>query len=386
MAMMRGPSSSWVAEFERRAQANCYPLRVIWELTHQCNERCRHCYLAPVGRAELGTVPIMATLDQLADCGVLFATFTGGEILCRADFFEIASHARKRRFALKLLTNATLIDSDVAQRIAELDPTVVDVSLYSTDPAIHDNITRFPGSFERTVRGLENLVARGVRTVMRSPLTKVNAHQYRDLIAFAGQLGSRFVFDPTLIPRTDGCCEQLFLRPEDQDVVDLLSLSLGELASDDLASRPISRDRNANTPLCGAGNNLFSIDPYGNIHPCLMLRVSAGNVREQDFRTVWDSSPLLAEIRQIRAGQHPCWHCPQFEGCQICMGWAMIECGDPFAVLPERCRITKLCAAVQSRHRHLTGGGISAGPGVAHPNLSTERRNVNTHEQQERET
>ena len=42
---------------------------------------------------------------------------TGGEIFLREDLFDIASMAKRKRFALFLFTNATLISPSVAERV-----------------------------------------------------------------------------------------------------------------------------------------------------------------------------------------------------------------------------------------------------------------------------
>ena len=100
-------------------------LSVHWELTYRCNETCTHCYLdvfqpnATVA-GELATAQIKSTLDQLAAMGVLNITFSGGEILVHRDFFEIAAYARRKRFAIRLMSNGLLIHERMADRIVAL--------------------------------------------------------------------------------------------------------------------------------------------------------------------------------------------------------------------------------------------------------------------------
>ncbi|MCK5553272.1 MAG: radical SAM protein, partial [Deltaproteobacteria bacterium] len=99
------------------------PFTVHWELTYHCNLRCPHCYVAPQkSRKELSFQQISGILDLLKESGTLYVIFSGGEILTRKDFFRIAGYARKNGFALKLLTNGTLINERVADRIRDLNP------------------------------------------------------------------------------------------------------------------------------------------------------------------------------------------------------------------------------------------------------------------------
>ena len=75
------------------------PIAVHLDVTYRCNERCVHCYLDHDDHGEMTTAEIKDTLDQLADAGVFFLTFSGGEVFLRRDFFEIlefcaASHVQ----------------------------------------------------------------------------------------------------------------------------------------------------------------------------------------------------------------------------------------------------------------------------------------------------
>ena len=127
-------------ELLRKTAEECQLLSVHWELTYRCNCRCTHCYVVKPGDegfqsrgAELSTAEAKSVIDQLTALNVLNIGFSGGEVLCRSDFFEIAQYARKNRFAIRIFTNGTLIDAEVADRIAELFPVSVEMSVYGIE-------------------------------------------------------------------------------------------------------------------------------------------------------------------------------------------------------------------------------------------------------------
>ena len=69
------------------------PFLVVWDFTHKCNLKCRHCYSdsGATRESELNTKEALEVVDQLADAGVTALAFSGGEPLTREDFFQVAS-------------------------------------------------------------------------------------------------------------------------------------------------------------------------------------------------------------------------------------------------------------------------------------------------------
>ena len=74
-----------------RLHPNKYIKTAHWSVTGRCNYKCRHCYMsAPEAKfGELSREMCLDIIDQLADCGVMNISITGGEALVRRDFFEL---------------------------------------------------------------------------------------------------------------------------------------------------------------------------------------------------------------------------------------------------------------------------------------------------------
>src|ERR1700723_1589045 len=131
------------------------PWNVHIDLTYRCNERCVHCYLDHHDYGEMTTREVKNVLDQLAEAGALFLTFSGGEIFLRPDLFELIAYGRGLNFDVSLKTNALLIDESRARRLRELGIRKIQISIYSADAAIHDAITKVPGSLDRSLRAVQ---------------------------------------------------------------------------------------------------------------------------------------------------------------------------------------------------------------------------------------
>lgn len=147
---------------------------VVLNLTRRCNLRCLHCYSDSNGNrapAELSTEEIAALLDDLADYGVKFVLFSGGEPLTRPDIFELAAHAVRQGLRVTLSTNGTLISPKMAGKIAAAGFSYVGVSFDGLG-AVNDVFRGAPGAFEQAKRGLHHIADMGVRAGLRLTFTK----------------------------------------------------------------------------------------------------------------------------------------------------------------------------------------------------------------------
>jgi AdoMet-dependent heme synthase len=312
-------------------------LTVHWELTYRCNEKCSHCYLdvfAPNADVpgELTTVECLRLLDEMAELGVLNLTLSGGEIFVRRDFFEIAQYARSKRFLLRLFTNGIMIKPEVADRIAALHPYAMELSLYSTEPAVHDKITRLNRSWELTMRAIRLLRERNLRVLIKTPLMRENVHELNKLKAMADDMGAQFKYDITITPKDTGGLEPLKHRLTYSELVELMrseidpSLWIGRTVSDE-------------TRTCGISMNSLAIDPYGNVVPCLQTRFNAGNVRSKSLKEIWESSPVWKQVGNLTLGELPvCRTCELNTLCVRCHGLAQSEDGDLRAPAMVNCR------------------------------------------------
>src|SRR6185312_15025517 len=157
---------SLLAEMNQKALNLGLPISVHFDVTYRCNERCVHCYLDHDDHGEMTTPEIKRVLDELADAGTFFLTFSGGEVLMRRDFFELLEYARHLMFSVRIKTNAVMIREAEARRMMELGVDQVQISIYSHRPEVHDAITKLPGSLQRSVEAIRFLTGQGLRVVI----------------------------------------------------------------------------------------------------------------------------------------------------------------------------------------------------------------------------
>ena len=141
-------------------------IKAQMELTYRCNLHCRHCYTDPYNHTEffpkeMTLEEITRILDEMADLGILWLNFTGGEVFARRDFFDIYDHAYAKGFLLVLYTNGTTLTESVIDRLTQQPPFFIDVSCHSVTEEKFDWFTQVKGSYRHFVRGMELLKASG---------------------------------------------------------------------------------------------------------------------------------------------------------------------------------------------------------------------------------
>jgi MoaA/NifB/PqqE/SkfB family radical SAM enzyme len=121
------------------------------ELVGTCNERCVHCYAdsGPSVKAALARDACEAIIDDAAVARFRRIQFTGGDPLICKFLPELVERAAQLFELREIYTNGLLLDDELLDRLAPHEPGFA-FSYYSNDPAIHDAITRTPGSQRRT--------------------------------------------------------------------------------------------------------------------------------------------------------------------------------------------------------------------------------------------
>jgi radical SAM protein with 4Fe4S-binding SPASM domain len=348
------PEVPYSAFQERIARSNGRrPSEATLETTFRCNLRCAHCYVnqpagAPELRArELPVERLKRLVDELAEAGILHILLTGGEPLLRPDFEELYVHAVERGLLPTLFTNGTLVTADTVALLDRYRPRKIEITLYGMTRETYERVTGVPGSFDRCLAGIDRLLAHKLPLSLKTMALRWNQHEIPAMEAFARERGVDFRFDPQLNPRVDcGASRVGELQIRARDVLALEARSPRLMQEfRELCSRPAPPTARADDRLftCGAGELTVTIDPYGRLHMCQLLRRSFYDLAQGSFEEGWQSlvPRERARVRQARAA---CSGCGLSTLCGSCPGAAEMEHGDPEAVVTQFCEIAHLRA------------------------------------------
>src|SRR5699024_2860759 len=140
----------------------------------QCNLTCKHC-LNDSGKRipnQLSTEELVNLIKDLAEAGVQDIRFTGGEPLLFEDVYKLISLASELGIYTSIGTNGTLITSDIANKLKNSGLKKAVVSIDGTEEK-HNSI-RGVGSYQKAIKGIENLLSQGIKVRVNSVLMRSN--------------------------------------------------------------------------------------------------------------------------------------------------------------------------------------------------------------------
>ncbi|MBN2488327.1 MAG: radical SAM protein, partial [Methanosarcinaceae archaeon] len=340
------------------------PLSVLWELTHECNLRCKHCLINAGKREqnELSLDEIKKIIDELAELKVFTITLGGGEPLLRKDFLGIVDYASQFNFGLKLSTNGILVDNDLLDRLKDTNVFSVQVSIDGFEQT-HNAFRGNKKSFEKAVSALKMFSGAGYWTIMSTAITRHNVNEIARLVELAVECGASSFKASPFIPVGNGKENFKDLAITPSDLKDLTKIMLQkkekyegiiDLQIDGLfpwLSGPCSGGRQNSQFVssqvgCSAGTSEVVITPTGDVLPCPFLTdFNAGNLRNNSLRGIWYNSEIFGNFRNLKSYKlegicRDCEYVPHY--CQGgCRAAAFAFSGNLFAADPycwkDRC-------------------------------------------------
>jgi heme b synthase len=300
-------------------------------------------------------------IDEIAEYAPFILVLSGGEPLWRRDVFDIAHRAKSKGLRVALATNGTLVDETMAHRIHDAGIERVSISLDGADRVTHDTFRGHRGAFDSAVRGIRCLKELGVSTQINTTVSRHNEHQLADILKLAKDLGVDAFHMFLLVPVGCGLTiqdEQAVNGADAERILNwLYDRSLDSNMDLKATCAPhyyrILRQRrtearragetvpelakegmHAVTKGCLAGTAVCFISHQGDVYPCGYLPVTAGNLRRDRFRHVWENAPVFQSLRDPENLSGKCSICEYKNVCMGCRARAHGMTGDYLAEEP----------------------------------------------------
>lgn len=324
------------------------PLRSLQiELTNRCNERCVHCYIPhEVKNHDMDTSLLFAMLDQCRDMKVGDITFSGGEPMLHKDFMEAADKADWHNFDISIFSNLTLLTDDMIRELKTKHIKEIQASLYGIEPAIHDSITKKPGSCELTKAAVEKLSENGIPVFISCSVMKQNKRSYIGVLNWAKRIGIRAAPNNMIT----GCSDRRGGNLENRLSVDDALEVIQDILKNDTAYEaerfaPGYHNPDAALPCVqNVCTNSLCVNAAGDVLPSPGWNCVLGNLQRQSLQDIWENSLKIKKLQNISLNDFPkCQDCPDMYFCGMSLEGNANENpeGDPLVIPGHVCELAR---------------------------------------------
>ncbi len=325
-------------------RADFAPRVCVWEITRSCQLRCSHCgsLAGPKRPDELTTSECLHLLDDLAALGCEVVTLSGGEPTLRADWPDLAAHARDLGLVVNMVSNGQGDAARLAADAGRVGLANVGISIDGLEPT-HDAL-RGKGSHAHAVATVRTLAACGVFTEVMFTANRRNLRELEAVHALAVDAGARALRTQLAKPMGRMTGRDDFALCAD-DMLDLLPRlarlaaqgpivmhvgdSVGYYSPAERALRVSDRGLYQPWTGCHAGVHAIGIQSDGSVKGCLSLQPHEGerdpfvegNVRDTPLREIWSRPGAFAYNRD--PGHHALGGaCAACDHARVCRGGA----------------------------------------------------------------
>lgn len=289
-------------------------------MTQRCNLACAHCYLDAKTMkhgldGELTSSEVCALLDQVAaENPDAMVVLTGGEPLLRPDLEEIIGYGIKVKLFMVLGTNGTQLTKKRVQSLKAAGLMGAGISLDSVHAARHDAFRGKPGSWQKTVDGMNNCREHDISFQTHFTVTRETIDEVDEIIEFSQQQGARVVNIFFLICTgrgetvTDITPQQyeevmrhvleaqskypeMIIRPRCAPHFKRVALQMNP---DALVNRISGSEGDG----CLAGSSYCRITPTGGVTACPFIDEEVASIRETPFSEIWRDTAQFQSLRE----------------------------------------------------------------------------------------
>ena len=332
------------------------PKWIAWEITRRCNLKCIHCRssseIEVKDHPDFSTQEAFRIIDDIISYAKPVIVLSGGEPLLRMDVFEVARYGTEKGLRMCLATNGTLVNDKICEKIKNSGIKIVSLSLDGSEETVHDNFRNQKGAFAGTINAAQLFQKHGIEFIINSSFTKRNQEDIPRIYKLAKELGATAWYMFMIVPtgRGEEIMNELISKEDYEEVLEWhYQMEKGEK---EMLVRPtcaphyyrivLQKSKEEGTKFerrtlkfstggakgCIAGQLIALIDVDGDVLPCSYFPKSAGNIKVQSFKDIWENSELFKELRDFKKYKGKCGSCEYVSVCGGCRARAYSVYGD----------------------------------------------------------
>ena len=264
-----------------------HKIEVHWEITNDCNLRCRHCIVSAgdFKKDDVGTPEILKFIDKLKGQQEVQLSFTGGEPFKRKDFIEIVKYSLKNKMQVQIITNG-LIFTDESLQLIKNNGIQLGISIESFNKKNYEAI-RGANTFNKLMKNIEKLRLLNIPFDVYTTINSYNINEIPEILAKVKEYGCEVHFNELTI---DG-------RAKDND--DIITDNTETLNKIINASKMVfGIDNLESNDKCWGTNDILFIASNGDIYLCTEQnrcnkRTKLGNIKSFPIDEYYKNCPSL---------------------------------------------------------------------------------------------
>jgi len=303
------------------------PFQVGWDITHNCNLRCKHCYLSAKQLSDntaFSKDEAIKFVNYIANKKVFHLSLAGGEPLLYPYIVDVVNQATINGMLVAMSSNAILLTDELAKKLKNAGLTSLQISLDGASETTND-IIRGKGSYKKTINGIKIAKENGFKILLAFVILKPNYQELEDIFKLAIELGAYGVKVQTFIENGLGETnkEELFIKEEElgkiiydgwqvkkhyQDKLEIMLPLIPEVIATSKEA-PEYFYKKSSCLGCQPGLTTVRVNSYGDVRACGGINSeenNVGNVKETPLEEIYKSSQELIRWRnesKVLSGQ-----------------------------------------------------------------------------------
>ena len=256
-------------------------------------------------------------LEKLPDLN--FANITGGEPFLREDIGEIVRILKRRSRRIVISTNGYFTEK-IISLVKEAGNIGIRISIEGL-PAANDELRGIKDGFDHGLRTLLELQKMGLKDIgFGITVSDRNARDMLELYQLAKAMKVEFataaLHNSYYFHKTDNVIrdQEMVIECFEELIKELLRTNKPKNWFRAYFNYGLINYIRGNPRLlpCGAGEDMFFLDPFGEIRPCngmdeASAETSMGNLNEESFEEIWESERAGRVKARARNCPKNCW-------------------------------------------------------------------------------
>lgn len=280
------------------------PVTMQVEVTSKCNCKCVHCYNYWRADCDSDVFSSNMTLEVAKrvanECirnHVFDVVITGGEPFLNFPVAKwLAEYLKGNDIKVSFNSNLSLVNEDHAKWLFDNKIGVL-TSVLGPNDIVHDSITQSPGSFSKTMRGIDLLTSIGVSLAVNVVVSQLNHLYLEETLELLCEKDIRPLFvTPAVQP--EYCKDFSNFSIDNNQITHCLNLlnffrekyntKVGVLSSLPLcALADVDDPLSFSNPECSIGRHQIACNANGDIRACPNYNINEGSILNEDLATIW---------------------------------------------------------------------------------------------------